>query len=286
MGKFINIDFYVDGLHASANPHVVGLPALTGIDGFVHTLERQFGFCTSSWSIAYRRFDMDGAHLRIANYEVGSNNSKSPSTPSTILDKRTASLEGVLIIEVNDDDGNIGKLVDSLIDGIEGFRFCGGTFMLGNESITAWETVTDSLKAVGKCSRKPHFFMEDMTHILNQAPEGLSKLDWLMDLIARPKNYDPENPQLAYECESLGYLTPVVKGYQLLETPRERQNTRFDLPHAYAESVIGLARMRSLPSVLAFVNQYQETPVIFWVNDTDDSQGNLLWDVRSISIEL
>lgn len=288
MAKFINIDLTAYGVHVSSNIHVIGLPSMTGLDGFVHNLERHFGFVTRSWSFAYRQCDMTDGHLRIANCEVGSNNSRSPSTPSTILDKRTATVAGFLIIEIEDEpQSTLNEMLIQMEDGIESLRFCGGTLMvMPNSGIKVWGDIHQALGSIRRLNRRPHFFMEDQEALLNDVPDGLGKLDWLMDLIARPKQYDKAVDQVAYEGDYKGFLTPVIKGYALLENPRERAPVRCDYAHAYAEPVLSVVRMRTLLSVIAELNAEQQTPPVFWLNEMKTEGATPHWDITSYQIAL
>lgn len=261
MAKFLTIDIGATGVHVSGGVQVVGLPSLTAIDGFVHAIEREFDLPVAGWSMGFRHCEEITGHGRMVNYEFRHKDKKEGSP--YIRDKRTATVRGFLVL-YTDDLSSSQEALDALNERVEALRFCGGTLILGSHGVQRWNSLADALQMISFSCRDPHFFMEDKSGLLMQRPKELSPMDWLLDLAAKPSYQDGE-AAYAHGLGWQGFLTPVIRGYSLLETPRHRDFLRGDNLHAYAEPVIGLVRMRSLASVMFHLDDSSDdNPEIFW----------------------
>lgn len=270
MVNFITIDLDASGVQISGNIHVIGLPTLNAIDGFAHNISREFDLPVQGWAIAYRKCEVLDGHPMVVNYELG-HKGKKETTPY-ILDRRQARIGAVLFLDLGDENSlSKSEVTESLESRVEALRFSGGTFIIGKAGIRSWDSIEPAMEHVAKSYVEPHFLLEDQSELLNHPPEGLGRLDWLLDLVARPKDYQGEDTTYAYEGPYKGYLAPVVKGYKLLEKPRPRKDVRHDYLHAYAEPIIGVARMRNLVSVLSHMSTNDEDDAlrVFWAGFID-----------------
>lgn len=271
MNQVILIDLKVLDLNASSNSFVVGLPPLTGVDGFVHNLERESGARIIGWSMGVSAFDLKDGYAKVVNYEISHKN-KHAGTPY-IRDRRTADLSGCLMLMI-DPECPGREICEFLEDALWSYRFCGGTVQPGSGGVTLWNSIHDALAFVGNIHENTVFFLEDRSELIDQAPAGLSKVEWLMDLTARPFRNEQGQYVYAHGHEFLGHIVPVINGYQLLEAPQAREDLREDYAHAYAESTIGVARLRSLGSVLTHWNEATDSGVnIFWFGTFNPDQG-------------
>lgn len=260
--QYISVDLQVIDLNATSNMLVTGLPPLTAVDGFVHAIERATGIEMAGWAMGVSEFQATESHLKAVNYEHG-HKGKHASNPY-IRDRRSARMNAFLILVVSDETATDDHL-NELEESIESFRFCGGNLELGGHGVALWPSAQMAIEQSASVSEDPVFFLEDASHLLDECPEHLSKTQWLMDLTARPNKTEDGSLEYAHGREFLGHLVPTVNGYQLLELPKHRPNLRDDVQHAYAESTLGVARMRSVGSVLANWNETCDDGVnIFW----------------------
>lgn len=270
MANLISIDFNAFSVNVSANPHVIGLPTMNAIDGYAHNIEREFGIELKGWSIAYRRCEVLDGHPKIVRYELDQRPEKDKSTIANILDRRLAQVEGVLILNVKDRPDS--EVLMTMNERIEALRFSGGSIILGKTNVQIWRDYKACFQEISRSYMEPHFLVEDKSELLLNPPEGLTKLDWLMDLVARPKTYEEKETVYAYGTDYLGYLTPIIKGYKLLESPRKRDYVRGGYDHAYAEPIIGVGRMRSMVSVMHGLNDKtadSEAINVRWIGQMD-----------------
>lgn len=280
MADFLTIDIEATGVRVSGGVQVVGLPPLTAIDGFVHAIEREFGVTVVGWSMAFRQCEQMCGHSQVVNYEFR-HKAKKSKTPY-IRDSRTATVKGFLVL-YTDGSGDIPSTVEAMNSRIEAFRFCGGTLILGKQGVQPWGALEDAFTMMSFSYREPHFLMEDRTYLLGEKPDSLAPMDWLLDLTARPA-YISGSQVYAHNLSWQGFLTPVIRGYSLLEPPRVRESLRDDYRHAYAEPIIGLVRMRSLSSVMLHLDEgSDERPEVFWFGSfQDDSFGE--WSLNTFFV--
>jgi hypothetical protein len=72
----------------------------------------------------------------------------------------------------------------------------------------------------------------------------------------------PERPAWLPQ-KGQGFYRPMAVGYQLLEAPQQRQGTRNDLRHAFAEPVFTLIRFRTVASIRK-TNSPKNDSRFFW----------------------
>lgn len=270
MNKVILIDMEVTDFHANSNPFVIGFPALTGIDGFVHAIERESDIQIIGWSFAACTLSVREGHFKAINYELR-HKAKHADTPY-IRDRRSGSLTGLMMLMV-DEETLPADVCDYLEDSLLSLRFCGGNLSI--PSVSLWHSVHEALEFIASTKVQPPFFIEDRSALLDEAPRGISKTEWLLDLTSGA--HRDQNGELIYahSMEFQGHLIPIVNGYQLLEAPRSRPNLRSEYLHAHAEPTIGVGRLRSLASVLAHWNESSDSgAAIFWFGTFDESENS------------
>ena len=177
-------------------------------------------------------------------------------------------------------------------------RLSGGLLNLGKNSLVVEHDFMLCLKrTVNFFHFGQTFVLEDVSHLIDDkfdATKHQHRLDSYLDLISiknsrkstKKEQADAsnnvtdedeeeefeeeleeelENAPLDIEEEYLGYLVPVSKGFVLIEHPREKDHyaVRGNFPHSYGETVLGLGRFRSLPSLLVGLKDKKEIKHFF-----------------------
>lgn len=149
-------------------------------------------------------------------------------------------------------------LPSAITPALQSLRLNGGAIFVQGEA-TVHENLADALMK----SHSSAFVFEDAHDVVQAAraaaPAGTSMVSILDELVARDDNKEPSNNDLPYRPR---YAVCGV-GYRALEEPTARAGSRKNLPHAFAESLLGLVRIRLLASVLAQLKN--ETPAqLLW----------------------
>lgn len=85
-------------------------------------------------------------------------------------------------------------------------------------------------------------------------------LEAMLGMADEPSEGAGEEPIAAYQ----GWILPSLIGYRLLEAPRARAGARGNMPHAFAEPVVGLLRAQLVGSVLEDFRRQGEWPAVFF----------------------
>lgn len=139
---------------------------------------------------------------------------------------------------------------------LDGQRISGAA-LFGNCEFDVCASYAEALsKSAGSA-----FLLEDATDVLTKAraEDPTRSVASLIDaLTARPASRSTQ----ADAPTTPRYLACGV-GYRGLEDPVQREGSRYGLPHAYAEPVVGLIRPRVLASVLKQIEKEEGCPVLW-----------------------
>ena len=289
---------HLKNLSASdANTHagyyILGLPAMTGITGFAHVIQRHChevfydeidkrrrleekdkpevnGVCFTVHSM--QRLD---SHPKYINYQLGS---RIRGEIAATIDRRGVHLNFDLILRI-DEKGNENRtnleeyiMGPKFLNFLKTLPFCSGRLNFPDktfpgpvkQAISYFETkdeLKESLMGISASS----FIIEDATdtlfNALEENPEEDS-LTLLLDHIKRQRRFGSEANKKPREYRP--WYIPLAVGYQALEeTPAVRTGSRNGYPHLFAEPVIGLGLARSMGSYRFQLKEDTDMPV-FW----------------------
>lgn len=236
--------------NANAQPAwwMIGPPPLTAYAGFSHALALAMGAARcQGFGVVHHDIqflgEVAGGDFRphqfraaslIDKYDYSSKNAHALSSQPTARCHLTVSL----VIRFDDDDGL--DLEDTLPRFLRGARLAGGSIvkygkiaLLGNVNEAA-----DYLK-------NGHAIHERQDLMIRQEGER-DMLDVVLRLTdPQRRRTDPETPS---------WLLPTTLGYRAITPFQNRKNARNDLPHAYAEPLVGMVQYRTL----------REAPLPIW----------------------
>lgn len=164
----------------------------------------------------------------------------------------TARCDGIVSVVIGVSDH---ALIDNsaIVDFLDRGRIAGGTIarhgFIGTKT-PSFNSLADAQKHI-----KGGFSMVDRSDLLT--PRGAE--DPLDAFLRVTRYYKVATKE---ECQPESWLAPYAAGYIALNTPVERPGTRDNLPHAFAEPVIGL---------MQFVSR-NAAPVALWRYATEPGQ--------------
>jgi CRISPR type I-F-associated protein Csy2 len=276
-----------------AGYYMLGLPAMTGITGFAHVIQRHWHDVFHDEIDRRRRLkkndtpDIAGvcfivhsmqkleSHPKYVNYQLGS---RVRGETAATIDCRGVHLSFDLILRV-DEKGNENRtsleeyiMGPKFLNFLKTLPFCSGRLTLPNrtvpgsvkQAISYFET-KDGLKESLIGIPASSFIIEDAVDTLFEAlkenPEKDS-LSLLLDFIKRQKRSSREAEKKPREYRP--WYIPIAVGYQALEEkPAMRTGSRNGYPHLFAEPVIGLGLARSMGSYRFQIEEDMDMPV-FW----------------------
>lgn len=215
-GRFVCLRAQVEGMNISSGMVAVGWPAITGLGGMVHSLERQidqeldfaFGMTSCQWQSVKRT-----ANTRVTGRQVA-------VTPGYTTDEITATGEVVLLIRRKDGGRHTG--LDKRLEAMT--RLCGGN--LHNVTVTLHnDDPAPAAAYLVDASADMHADVLGLSDSLDAALAMYGKDgEWKMGKWHQPRN---------------GY-TLNASGYALLEEPKVRELARGGYKHAWCETVYSL----------------------------------------------
>ena len=300
---YIGVSFNAYDVNVKGNMYVSGLPALTSLAGLAgameHAIKQSIKLEDSidvSVALFLNQLDVNpgvGADIR---YQVGEGSDEMKN--ASLNDRLTASMGGYIFIRIqcvdeDDEDRILSWSRDPKFKHImESMRLGGGVISLGSASqVVSLSFDECQNKTISKFNRKNIFIMEDATYLIDECRNhDEDRLDCLMRLVSfkKKKNNSDEakNPvtqengidqEIKEEVSGedvkednsdetyLGHIVPIAKGFASIESPQERNGVRrSNTLHVYAEPVIGLCRLRSLPSLLKLMASDEDLPLIFF----------------------
>ena len=276
-----------------AGYYILGLPAMTGVAGFAHVIQRHCHNVFHDEIDKRRRLkendkpDIAGAcfivhsmqrldsHPKYVNYQLGS---RIRSETAATIDRRGVHLNFDLILKI-DEKGNENRtnlegyiMGSKFLNFLKTLPFCSGrlnfpdkTFPGPVKQVISYVETKDELKESLIDIPASSFIIEDAADTLfialTENPEKDS-LTLLLEHIKRQKRSGSEAKQKPREYRP--WYIPLAVGYQALEEkPTVRTGSRNSYPHLFAEPVIGLGLARSMGSYRFQLEEDTDMPV-FW----------------------
>lgn len=243
----IIIEARCEQMNVSSGYVSMGLPNLTAIGGFVHTIERKLE-CSIPFAFGIQYFDLDER-----NNEVKSNSHTSASgfyKPRRFINEIKVNTSIAFALKLNHD-----WAFDVIKKEANSFnRFCGGvlfdvrvsrTKKLKNYSWYNTSSIPESLSEYGRISQS------GVGDAIMGVKAGQAGIEYLKE----------------HHASFFGYLSALANdfkliqsGYVLLNEPRETYKSRADL-HAWAEPVFSLIQLKNKPS---FFSLQQQNRLFIW----------------------
>lgn len=242
---------------ANAQPAwwMIGPPPLTAHAGFSHALALALGLARCrGFGVVHHDIqflgELAGGDLRphqfraatfIDKDDYSSKNAYALSSQPTARCHLTVSLA----VCFDEDDGL--DLEDTLPRFLRGARLAGGNIVKYGKVV-----LLGTLNEVADYLRNGHAIHERQDLMVRQEGER-DMLDVVLRLTdPQRRRTDPEAPS---------WLLPTTLGYRAITPFQQRKNVRGDLPHAYAEPLVGMVQYRTL----------REAPLPIWQATNPDA---------------
>lgn len=243
-GDFVQLTARCEKMNISSGMVAVGFPAITAIGGFVHTIERKigeniefaFGIKSADWVSGVPKINIHKTSYGSSSGRV--KGGKATPVPGYSTEEITANCEIVLLIRTKAD--HLGELVDILE---KAHRIAGGRLFDVDVSI-----VTNGAPP------EASYMLDASADIEKRKKDGIDSLQIALDMYAMDGKWiDKEwhQPRNGYTLNHTGYA--------FLERPTERQNSRCNYLHAWAESTHSL------------ITQGSMTESCWWSRDSNES---------------
>lgn len=225
--KYILVKGDVSGAK-TINGYCSGLPAMTTINGFVGYLNSQIEMNNSlitSYMVGFSDFSLASKRGSISHF----GNSKG-DTKILAVDKQVLSNFKVeFIFEIDDSP----SLIEDLKSALGCARFAGGTLCIDHNAIESYNSIHEA-----SAHTNSPFYLEDKSEISE---------DYTFEEIINSVDYcdDPDEYTVMLPINE-GILQLTQIGFKLLESPKEKEFSRNNLPHAYCEPVLGLIGLSRL----------------------------------------
>lgn len=199
---------------------------------------------------------------------------KPKSNPSVSYDPRAHMDVSIIlaISSIDDDEDDFHKL-PAFIDGfIPGALLSGGQVIsFGSSTAKCCEMVSGNelisllkLVSAGSVLLDRHDIFIDQMKI-----SGKDTLDTLLDLVEVTESEEPSSRSEGKPVQTRirpGWLVPLSVGYQAINKPVVRKNTRLEdgiTPHVYAEAIYSVGEYRSISTIIA-LHQEDVMDIAFW----------------------
>jgi CRISPR type I-F-associated protein Csy2 len=277
---YLKLSMTVYDANVVSNFHITGLPSLTSVDGFSHAIERNLnasydeelfadGF---SYIIEDINYQKGKKKYSIATFEQKKDIGKN----SPIFDHRIAKIKQTIIIKIHSKK-TLSSFNSMILSDLKNKIFNKLFFSGGNIFFNHIECFSKIDEAIKSIKNRSSLLIEDSTFLLDNDElklENEKKFDMFLRLISKKtkisNNIFPNNNKEVY----LGNIIPIAIGYYKLTNSEKKLNSRDNkCDHFYAESVMGLARTRSLYSVLKNINDDNYNDIM-WINSKLNEKNN------------
>lgn len=244
----LGIDIHAEAVNALASDVVVGPPGPVACSLFVRALLREAyhgeepsDCAVKSVAIGIVKWEIEGRKGYNGSLKwTPRRHTYDPVTHKSavaIMDGPVGRIHVKLAVSLECDSAIGERLVQSLNEVLPAMKFAGGT--LNPTGCTA------SLHPTQKSALRRAYLMMDRTQRIHELAEqfAIDPMDVLLDIAHRAPPDDSE-PVTEYQqaLMDLGFVSAVPIGYRLVtELSTERTGRRRDMPHAFAETVTGLA---------------------------------------------
>jgi CRISPR type I-F-associated protein Csy2 len=259
-----------DRVNLQPNAMTAGLPAMTALTGFAHHLCLRLqesgveptGLEETALLIHDLHCNEGHARFHPGKYRGRDATATSRATASTI-DVLEGSMEFSLAIrfEHASPEGGHGRIITTSVqNALLRMRFAGGGLRTTEQTRVLVLDDVDRTDVLSRLRQEVHtgwLFLdaaeEEVLPAMRKAGKTCLDLDLLADLISRPRGHagstegpPPDQPWAGNDKPSERYLAPLAVGYRAVEKPTSRMTPRGNMPHAYAEPLVGVGRIIGL----------------------------------------
>ncbi|MEW5288586.1 hypothetical protein ABW286_05240 [Erwinia papayae] len=247
-GDFVQLTAHCEGMNISSGMVAVGFPAIAGIGGFIHSLERKigqdiefaFGIKSADWVSGVPKINVHRTSNGSSPGRV--KGGKVTPAPGYSTEEIVANCEIVLLLKTEADPMELRDIL------VNTHRLAGGRLFNINVSV-----ITDGIPP------NASYLIDASSDIeRKRKKEGVDSLQAALEMYAMDGSwidgewYQPRN----------GY-TLNQTGYAFLERPVQRMATRGNYPHAWAESIFSLITQGSMTESCWWSKNSNEAG-IFW----------------------
>lgn len=240
-----------EGMNISSSYVAMGLPQLTAIGGFIHTIERNVGKSLPfGFGIQYFSSKLATTVRKGTATTKGTPSQVNPEKQMLFSDEITTNAEIAFILKANDPETlkaiqEFSKLMN---------RFSGGTL---------WDIKVDLVTSVSD-----YFWYQadsDTTPLMNikLSEEVDYKSNLKDDLLEKYEQWESQNPTFSGFIKSLSLNYRLIQsGYALLDEPKKDDKSRSESKlHAWAEPVFSLIELGNNPT---FFKLSQNDSLFIW----------------------
>lgn len=241
--------------NANAQPAwwIIGPPPVTAYMGFAHAFGRHLEARPDGVAIVHHDIQFLGENIngsfRPAQFRSASFIDKddySSKNPYVLSSQPTARchLSVSLVLRFSED---LGIPENRFASFLRGRKLAGGDIVkYGSPELMArkWDP-EEVVRFLQKNVRRSSWSLADRSDLMVRAPEDRDPLDTLLRVTRRFRK--PETDREGSEdSDGTAWLMPTTVGYAEISERKSRRNLRGDLPHAYAEPLVGLVQYQSL----------------------------------------
>lgn len=234
--------------------NVMGAPAITAHLGFAGAIAHRFGLSNTGVAILHHGQDHEGhyhygslAPNRVRGVPIQSESTRPTKMQLSDQPFALSHYEASFLIELEGDDLDFNKLAEAISHEDElknillsRFRFAGGVIVsIGGIAVFS------ELEKAEEFLPKTGFWVLDRKDLLENRKDGDSVLDASINGL--------------YPEEKNGWMGMSLVGYLRLTDFETRNGVRQDLPHAFAEPLLGMIEYRSKRSVKSVFDE-----ALFW----------------------
>ncbi len=246
--------------NANAQPAwwMIGPPPITAYMGFAHALERHLGVRHNGIAIIHHDAQFPGEFVsgtfRPAQFKAASfineedYNSHNPGSP--ILSSQPTArchLDCSLVLRFDE-----GLSLDSasIAPWLRGRRLAGGDILRhGDPVLLPYESDPEKVIRALKQTRRLLWSILDRKDLMVKGENDKDPLDTLLRVTRRFK-HDSGKKSVSEESQKFSspepWLMPTTVGYAEISERKNRRQVRGNLPHAYAEPLVGLVQYKTL----------------------------------------
>ncbi len=242
IGDFYQITVSVESMNITSGFMSKGLPAIAGIGGMVHVLERETGK-SLNFAVGIQSIEWIEGVKKTATINP---NQKKTGGLSLGFDtsERTANAKLVILIKGDVTLREIEEAAKKLT------RICGGS---------TWDMQV--FEVAGKPAPASYLIdaSKDIARLQN---EGMDALDAALSMYERDGQYIEHDDKRSWLQGKNGY-TLLCNGYSFLEEPKERKRSRNGYLHAWAEPTFSLITQGAMGD-LAWWGREESKGGVFW----------------------
>jgi hypothetical protein len=256
-GEFVQLTARCEKMNISSGMLAVGLPAITAIGGFIHSLERKTGQ-DIAFAVGVKSSDFVSGVPKVTTYKTSYGPASGRAQGGTVnpvpgysTEEIVANCEIVLLLKSK---AHSAELMDMLANT---HRLAGGRLFDVDVSVIADGIPPDA-----------SYLLDASSDIARKRKEGMDSLQAALEMYAMDgRRVDGEwhQPRNGYTLNQTGYA--------FLERPVNRKGARGNYPHVWAEPTFSLIAQDSMSESCWWSKNSNESGV-FWTSRGILNDGN------------